>query len=206
MKNKQTILSIALCLLPIILGIVLWDKLPEQIAVHFNETGTPDNYAPKAFAVFGIPIFMAIIDAIVIFSIHKDPKAERHTKFMEQLSTWMCPVISNIVMTITLFIAMGKDVPISIIISSMIGLLIALIGNYLPKCKQNYTIGIKLPWTLNSEDNWNYTHRIGGFVWVIGGILLIINGFVQIPYINLIVFGLIIGIPVFSSYQFYLKE
>ena len=54
------------------------------------------------------------------------------------------------------------------------GLLFVVIGNYLPKARRNYTIGIRLPWTLANEENWNRTHRIGGFLWVIGGILMII--------------------------------
>lgn len=52
-----------------------------------------------------------------------------------------------------------------------------LIGNYLPKCRQNYTMGIKLPWTLNSEENWERTHRFGGRMFVAAGICMIIAAF-----------------------------
>ena len=55
------------------------------------------------------------------------------------------------------------------------GLVFIIIGNYLPKCKQNYTVGIKLPWTLNSEENWNKTHRLAGYVFMLCGIMQIVD-------------------------------
>lgn len=203
MKRNHTILSVMLCLLPIVLGVILWDKLPEQVPVHFNTTGAPDNYAPKALAVFGLPVLIAVIDVIVLFITKKDPKAERHSKIMLYILYWCCPVISNVAMSVTLLIAIGKDIPIGMIIDCLVGLLFVMVGNYLPKCKQNYTIGIKLPWTLDDENNWNYTHRIAGFTWVIGGIGMIFNSFFQIPYIAIVVIVLAAGIPVICSFVYY---
>ena len=57
------------------------------------------------------------------------------------------------------------------------GVLFVLIGNYLPKTKQSYTLGIRLPWTLASEENWNRTHRLGGVLWVLGGLYFIVMSF-----------------------------
>ena len=52
--------------------------------------------------------------------------------------------------------------------------MIIIIGNYLPKARQNYTIGIKIPWTLANEENWNRTHRLAGYLWMICGILMVL--------------------------------
>nr|WP_275450028.1 SdpI family protein [Clostridium massiliodielmoense] len=80
-------------------------------------------------------------------------------------------------------------------------------GNYLPKCKQNYTVGIKLPWTLNSEENWNKTHRLGGYVWMAGGLILCIltwlNIYRQIATIVIVV--IISVIPIVYSFLLYKK-
>ncbi len=112
------------------------------------------------------------------------------------LAKWLVPVASLIIMPITLFTAMGKQVPVVMIVTAMAGLAVAISGNYLPKCKRNYTIGIKLPWTLDNEENWNHTHRFSGFVWAIGGILIIIGAFLEIPYLTIAVAACLIVMPV----------
>ena len=67
-------------------------------------------------------------------------------------------------------------IDINLIMPILFGLLFTVIGNYLPKCKQNYTIGIKIPWTLDSEENWNKTHRFAGIFWVVGGLATLVLG------------------------------
>ena len=61
---KVLIISVIVCLLPMVLGIILYDKLPEQMPIHFTINNQPDNYAPKNFALFGIPTIMAIVQAL----------------------------------------------------------------------------------------------------------------------------------------------
>ena len=88
------------------------------------------------------------------------------------------------------------------------GILFLVIGNYLPKCKQNYTIGIKLPWTLNDEENWNKTHRFAGVVWTICSIVIIVGSFFNkgafyttFPSLFVMVFA-----PLIYSYIYYRKH
>ena len=71
---------------------------------------------------------------------------------------------------------MGKDISVNAIISVFLGLIFTVIGNYMPKCRQSYTVGIKLPWTLNSEENWNKTHRMAGWLWMFGGVMIMVLG------------------------------
>ena len=81
-----------------------------------------------------------------------------------------------------------------------------IIGNYLPKIKQNYYLGIKLPWTYASEDIWNKTHRLGGKVWFVGGILLLLNAMLKIKYVEIVIFLAMILIPTVYSYLYSRKE
>ena len=76
------------------------------------------------------------------------------------------------------------------------------IGNYMPKIRRNYTIGISLPWTLDNNDNWIRTHRLAGKMWVIGGVLLFVNAFIQIAVdlVVLLIFGIVIVVPMIYSY------
>ena len=75
--------------------------------------------------------------------------------------------------------ALGSDMDINLIISILVGVLFIILGNYMPKLQQNYTVGIKLPWTLNSTENWNRTHRLGGKLFIAGGVLIAVSGFLS---------------------------
>ncbi len=206
MKNKTTILSTVLCLLPILLAVAVYDKLPQQIAIHFSATGNPDNYAPKAFAAFGIPLLLAAVNLYSNFRVNTDPKVEKASASLRLLSRWLLPLLSVVIVPVTLFLAMGKQIPIVMITSALTGCVVVICGNFLPKCRRNYTIGIKLPWTLDNEDNWNRTHRFAGFVWVFGGFLIIINAFIHISYLLIaVVIGLLLLPPIYS-YSLYRKQ
>jgi uncharacterized membrane protein len=190
-----------------ILSFVLYDKLPAEIAIHFDDAGVADNYAPKALAAFGLPVLMAIINIFAHFTINNDPKKMNAALALKYLGKWAVPVASVILIPVTLFIALGYKIPIEIIVPAIVGVIIVAGGNYLPKCKQNYTVGIKLPWTLNSEVNWNKTHHLAGYLWILGGISMIIGScirMVSIP-LTLIIVLVITVVPFFYSYLLYKK-
>ena len=204
--SKQVFLSTVLCLLPIVLGLVLYGKLPEQIAVHFDSTGAPDNYLPKSITVFGLPVIFAVLNMITHFRLNHDPRNDSVSLRLKQAAKWALPVIAVIVMPITLFLSMGAPIPIGTIVASLVGIVIVICGNYLPKCKQNYTAGIKLPWTLHSQENWNKTHRFAGFLWVICGFMMIANAFLAWPYAGIILLAAMVVLPPVYSYLLFKKQ
>lgn len=207
-KIDMTLVTTTLvCLLPIILALVLYDKLPDQIAIHWDSAGNPDNYASKAFAVWGLPLLLAGLNMFSHFMIKNDPKKANASMVLKQLGSWIIPIMSVILNPITLFKALGYNIPIEIIAPAMVGVLIIVCGNYLPKCKQNYTIGIKLSWTLNSAENWNKTHRLAGYLWIIGGIGMVIGSFLNSVWlpITLIIIVILVGVPILYSYYLHKK-
>jgi len=206
-KDRLLWITTIVCFLPIILSLVLYDKLPEEIAIHFNEAGVADNYAPKAIAAFGLPFLMAAINMFTHFTINNDPKKMNAASALMYMAKWSVPVLSVILMPVTLFIALGYEIPVEIIVPAIVGVVIVAFGNYLPKCKQNYTVGIKLPWTLNSEDNWNKTHHMAGYLWILGGIIMIIGSCLRIRSVQftLIIILIITIIPFGYSYWLYKK-
>lgn len=209
MKSKidiTLIISSVVCLAPILLFLAMYDSLPEQVAIHWDASGTADNFAPKAFVTFGLPVLMAALNCILHVQLKNDPKKANVSKVLKVLLKWVIPAMSIVVMPITLFIAMGVNIPIQTVIPALVGLLIAVCGNYLPKCRYNYTVGIRVPWTLASEENWNKTHHMAGYIWTLGGILMIINSFLALWLLSLIVMILLIVIPYIYSYALYKKS
>lgn len=179
-KNNQfqLIITTIVCLLPLVLSLVLYSRLPEQIAVHWDSVGNPNGYLPKALAAFGLPVFLAVINVMLIFFVSNDPKKENTPRFVMGLLFWLIPVMSLILMPITLFISIGANIPITLIVPIFVGIVFIVLGNYMPKVKQNYTMGIRLPWTLSDTDNWNKTNRFAGYMFIISGIIIILSAFI----------------------------
>ncbi|CAM3070371.1 SdpI family protein [Streptobacillus felis] len=202
-NKKKIIISIILCLIPMVFGLTIYSKLPEMIPSHFNLNGEVDGYSSKKVFIFGLPLLFAFMNAFLAFSIKEDPKnIENNKTFLYKNSIWLLPIISNFVFFSTYLMISGYNINVGKIIHFPIGLLFIVLGNYLPKCKQSYTIGIRTPWTLNDEENWNKTHRFGGKMFVISGILMMAS--ILIPNIFLISFIPLI-LPVIYSYLLYKK-
>jgi len=117
----------------------------------------------------------------------------------------LMPITSLEFCSATYAIAMGRDVNINFLAGIFLGIVFVLVGNYLPKCKQNYTIGIKIVWTLNDEENWNKTHRFAGKLWVIGGVVLLATVFIAFEnfvYVLLPVALIMVLVPILYSYLY----
>lgn len=181
LKNyrKTLIIGTIIMLLPVLVGLILWNKLPEQVPTHFNTAGEVDGWSSRGFAVFGLPaILMGLHWLCVLGSLLGDPKAENLQGKVFTLVLWICPIISVLMMGLVYCTALGMNMNVQIVLPLLIGLLMVIIGNWLPKCRQTYTLGIKLPWTLASEDNWNRTHRFAGPIWVVSGMVIMVCGLI----------------------------
>ena len=202
---KVLIISSIVTLLPIVAGLILWNQLPEQIPTHWNASGEIDGWSSKPFAVFGLPLIMVAAQWLCMLGTSADPKKENHPANVLHLVLWIIPVLSVALNTMTYMAALGKEVRIEVIMPILIGLILAIVGNYMPKCKQNYTIGIKIPWTLNSEENWNRTHRFAGWLWTFCGIALMLTGIIGGFWIFLFVVLLMVFAPILYSYLLFRK-
>ncbi|MBQ2323520.1 MAG: SdpI family protein, partial [Oscillospiraceae bacterium] len=123
------------------------------------------------------------------------------------ITRWICPVVSVLAGGLTLAWGLGYELRIERIVPIFVGLMFIIVGNYLPKTKQSYTMGIKLPWTLNSAENWNRTHRLAGFLWILGGALLLICSLLHVFSIWVLTGVLILMavVPMVYSYILYRK-
>ena len=205
-KNLKTlIVTSILIVLPVLAGIILWDRLPEQMATHWNAAGDIDGWTSKPFTVFGLPLILLAAQWLCVLGTLADPKKENHPTKILHLVLWIIPVLSLVLGTITYATALGKAVQVEVIMPILIGLILAIIGNYMPKCKQNYTIGIKIPWTLNSEENWNRTHRFAGWLWTFSGIVVMLTGFFGGFWIFMIIVLLMVFAPILYSYLLFRK-
>lgn len=207
MKNKPAVfIGAFLCLLPCVLGLIMYKDLPDKIPVHWNMAGEPDNFAPKLFAVFGLPLILAAFHLICHICASADKRRANYSKALDAMTYWFIPALSLILCPMTLLASKGVDVRIEVIIPCLIGLMLVFVGNYLPKCKQNSTMGIKIPWTLKSEENWNKTHRLAGKLWIAGGIFSILCTFCGYPLLLFAAITVVILVPVIYSFALSRKQ
>ena len=178
MKNKRTlILTSLICLIPILVGAAVYSRLPETMATHWNFQGEADGWSSRPVAVFALPGLLLALNLLLPLGLKADPKHENMSTALKTVVFWTIPVLSLVCSGAVIAAGLGYHLSVERIVPALMGVLFVLIGNYLPKTKQSYTLGIRLPWTLASEENWNRTHRLGGFLWVIGGLYFIVMSF-----------------------------
>lgn len=206
---KRLIFLTSLCILaPVWAGAVLWGRLPERVPTHFNFYGVADGWSAKPFAVFGLPLFLLAVHLLCAFAVFHDPKRENVHRKILSLVLWICPAVSLFTAAMIYPNALEYPVDVNFIAALLTGTLFVALGNYLPKLRQNYTVGIKLPWTLADEDNWNRTHRMAGPLWVIGGFLLILSAFLGVGqmWTFLGVIAIVGAAPVIYSAALYVRK
>ena len=143
---------------------------------------------------------------LVNFLMWKDPKNKNQSKKAMEIALWIIPVISIVILITNYIIISEKNMNITVIMMFFLGFLFIVMGNYMPKFRQNSTMGIRVPWTLNNEENWNKTHRFSGRIWVFGGILVILAGLIENVSLMITVIILLAVIPIVYSYLLYRKQ
>ncbi len=203
-KNLRTIIATALITLsPIVIGLILWDKLPAEIATHFGTNGIPDGYSSKAFAVFGLPFVMLAIHLLCVLATRLDPKHSNITDRNFKLVLWITPLLSVILSVLCFAYSINNTVPVVTVLIVFMGVLFVIIGNLMPKVKQNYSLGIKIPPTLHDKDNWYKTHRFAGKIWVIGGVLICLTAVFKNIFVFMTIILLLAFVPMIYSYRIY---
>ena len=208
-NRGKLILSSLLTLLPIAVGLVLWKLLPETLATHWGVDGRADGFGSLPYAVFVPPLLILATHWLCILVVAGDPKNRGRNRKPFAMLLWIMPVVSNLSAAVMYGLALGADHSAKDILSIFIGLLFLIIGNYLPKCRQNHTIGIKVPWTFASEENWNATHRFGGRVWMVGGLLIMLTVFLpealgtRILFVSILVLAVV---PIAYSWLYYRRQ
>lgn len=191
-KHKlAVIISSLIILIPILFGLIVWEQLPENIVEHWGITGTDEAVGMRNVLVFGVPGVMLLIQLFCIVI------NDLLNKFREQQPKIVYMVLSLIPL-ITLFSSaliystvFGMEINVILYMSVLFGILFMIIGNYMPKCERNKFIGYRIPTTLANEENWNLTHRFGGWVSFVGGMILFFVGFFP-EMLAFILFALII--------------
>lgn len=210
MKNKKYwLLTSLVTLLPVLFGLLLWEKLPDYLPTHFGMDGSADGWGSKGFAVFGLPALFLVFHWIIYLVSRLDKQNRGHNEKVLDLIGLIFPAMSVVFSVVMYNAGLGLEIRMDRVLTPLLGVFFLLVGNWLPKIRQNSTLGIKLKWTLYNEENWNKTHRIGGYTWVLCGLLFCIMGFLPTMaavWLLPLIFVLMIGVPTVYSWRLAKKQ
>ena len=205
----QLLISSVVTLLPILFGVIFWNQLPASMTSHWGADGVADGTASKAFIVFGFPLLLLAINWLLLFVSLVVEKKNNQNEKMVRICYSIMPALSLVVHTAIYSIALGKEWDFLAIIPVFVGSMLLIIGNYMPKTTRNRTMGIKLPWTMGNDENWQKTHRLGGKIYFWGGLAVIASAVLPIkPMIAvlIVVIAVIVLVPTVYSYVLYRKH
>lgn len=207
-----TILVLVLILAATVAGVSLWDRLPEQMASHWNINDQVDGYMSKFWGVFLMPLIT--LGMLVLFLVipNIDPLRANIAQFREVFNLFILLIVGFMVYiyALTLLWNLGYTTfGVGKAMMPALGVLFIFIGYMLRKAKRNFFIGIRTPWTLSSDRVWEETHRIGAVLFIISGALAFIGGFFGGTIAFWLLFAPLMGSTIFLlvfSYLLYQRE
>ena len=209
-KNKGLfIITSIVILLPILAGLIFYDRLPDSLNVHWNLQGEADGQGNKLLMIILLPGILLAVHWLCILVTTKMPKGYGENDTMFHLMLWFMPVLSLLVNGMMYLSSAGHVESTVMLLPVLMGALFIVIGNYLPKTKQNWTMGIKIKWTLSSEENWYATHRLAGKLWVLGGALMMLTMLLPGNAMMIALFSILavaVIVPFVYSWQYYHKQ
>lgn len=194
-SKKTRVHCYAFTLLPALIGLVLWSTNPQTVF---------------PLAVLFTPVLLALTLALCLHLTEKLEKDREKNKKINSVVIWIIPVLSNVTFWISYAVAVQRmEVPVLRILSWLFAAMYLVLGNYMPKCRPNSTVGIRVRWTASSEANWNATHRLAGPCYVVSGLLMVLGSFLpetaaEVSFVTLLVVSN--AVPLVYSYCFYKKE
>ncbi|AGC78567.1 SdpI family protein [Nonlabens dokdonensis] len=205
MDLKKELPIIAIVLLPFIYLAYVWNQLPEKIPMHWNMQGEVDRYGDKAELLI-IPFLLPLLVYLIFLVVPKiDPK-KKLNKMGNKLQAikFLMTTFMSILALFIIYTAKNESFANPNYIILFIGVLYVILGNYFKTIKANYFIGIRTPWTLENETVWKETHKLGGKMWFIGGLIVIVSSLLFEKQTNMILFiaitAVITIVPVGYSY------
>lgn len=206
--NTKTLIIWILAIVPLIIIGIFNSSLPDQIPIHWSLDGSVQYGSHFTLWINGS---MGILFAILFPILRKiDPRSKNYDKFgkyYEEFQIFMMLFFIAITSVIVSESLNPGRINVEMVVVLLVGILFTIIGNMMPKFKNNFFVGIKTPWTLANEEVWNRTHRLGGIMWFFGGLIIIAAAILlhsgPLFTVVMVVTLTISIVPIFMSYFWY---
>ncbi len=204
--DLPTILAFLIVALEIVISLVVYPLLPPIVPSHWNAAGQVNGYAPKWVNLFLLPLMSIVLYGFVRFIVAAAPQlryqnssaARRNNQHIVNIILVGMLLVMLVVHVTIIAATLGIAVDITFIMSLTLSCMFIFLGNFIGKVRRNSAgVGIRTPWTIASETVWERTHRLGAWLFVLGGVLGVLISFLPIPMVRLFgVVAIIIGVSI----------
>lgn len=173
---RSEAVSLAMLVAMFLLTALTWSSAPDRIPVHWGLSGQPDRYGGRFEGLLLLPLVALGLYAMLLLIPRIDPRRAHYEKFSGAYAMLRTALVGFLLAleVFTHFWMRGHQVQTNVFMPVAAGVMMLVIGNYLPKLKSNWFVGVRTPWTLSSEESWRRTHRLAGWLFVASGAVVII--------------------------------
>lgn len=185
---------------------VLYPSMPDRFPTHWGLNG-PDAWSAKSLmSVYFMPLMALGIYLLLVFVPFLDPKRRSLKMSFRAYNILLDAIIGMeaVVFAATTAAAYDNAFDVTKVILVSVGLLFAVIGNFMTTVKQNWTFGMRLSWTLSDDVVWRKTNRLGGYLFVLAGAVTIVCAFLPSPANIIVMLGTVFGIVIVTFVYSYL--
>lgn len=205
--RRAHLISLGLTMASFAIALALYSRLPDPVPTHWNLRGQVNGWTPKPWGAYALPLTQLGTLLFLILAPRLSPRGFSVARFGRAYAK----IEVALMLFFTLMIAVGHGDAAGLHIVSMphfvsvaVGLLFVILGNYFGKLTPNFYMGIRTPWTLASPEVWSRTHRLGGWLFVAGGLILAVSGLFHPSFVLfVIVLVTILVIPLVYSVVIY---
>jgi uncharacterized membrane protein len=167
---------------------IVYPRLPETIPTHFDMSGQPNGWSSRLFGAWVVPLFLLGMWGLVRVLPAIDPRGSNYAKFGGAFEAIIVSIMLFMLGMhfVVLRASLGYPVAMQRVVPVGVGVLFIVIGNLLPRARPNWFVGIRTPWTLSSDRVWEKTHRLGGRVFVGGGVIITVAAFASAKWAQVV--------------------
>lgn len=178
MKKSFIIISLII-LISFGIGVYFYPQMPDKMVSHWGTSGEANDYMGKFWGLFLMPIISLVVFLFLILIPKLDPLKMNVEKFRKQFDNFTIFIILFLfyIYLLTIFWNLGIQFDMNQAIAPAFGILFYYCGVLIENSKRNWFIGIKTPWTLSNDEVWDKTHKLGGKLFKITGVISLLGLF-----------------------------
>lgn len=174
---------------------LVFARLPERVPVHWNAAGEVDRYGSRFEGAVLLPLVILGMALLIPVLPRLDPRGANYEKFRPTYHLVMNATLTFMlaIHLVALGTALGIALPMERLMPVGVGVLLIVLGNALPRARPNWMFGIRTPWTLSNDRAWERTHRVGGYLMVAAGVVVLLSAFVvPVPMMTWLLIGAVV--------------
>lgn len=190
-----------------VVAAVLYPSLPARFPTHWGISGAPDAWSSKSLgSVFFMPLMTLGVYALLVFVPYLDPKRRSLKLTFRAYNILIDAIVAleAVIFAATMVAAFNTTFDVAKVVLIGVGALFAVVGNFMTTVKQNWTFGVRVSWTLADEVVWRKANRLGGYLFVLAGVITALCAFLPAPTNLIIMMGTIAAILVITYVYSYL--